>query len=76
MTRLDQLPVGGRGRVTAVRGNAALIQRIMELGLFEGEVVEVIGVAPLGDPLEIRVGASRLSLRRDEAAGIELDLLV
>lgn len=75
MTRLDQLTVGARGRVIAVRGEPALVQRIMELGLFEGEVVEVIGVAPLGDPLEIRVGASRLSLRRVEASGIELDPL-
>lgn len=76
MTRLDQLLVGARGRVTAVHGNPSLVQRVMELGVFEGEVVEVVGVAPLGDPLEVRVGATRLSLRRDEAAGIELEPLV
>ena len=76
MTSLDRLPVGARGRVRTVRGEPALVQRLGELGIFDGEVVELLGVAPLGDPIEIRVGDSRLSLRREEAAGIELDLLI
>jgi ferrous iron transport protein A len=42
----------------------------MELGLFEGEEIEVIAWAPLGDPIEIRLGDSRLSLRRLEAARV------
>jgi ferrous iron transport protein A len=42
----------------------------MEMGLLEGEEVEVLGVAPMGDPLEIRVGDYRLSLRRREAARV------
>jgi ferrous iron transport protein A len=76
MTRLDQLVVGARARVGAVRGPVAYVQRLMEMGVFEGEIVEVIGAAPLGDPIEIRVGSSRLSLRRDEAAAVEVELLV
>ena len=48
-------------------------QRLGEMGIFEGETIEVIGVAPLGDPLEIRIGDGRLSLRREEAAGIEIE---
>jgi ferrous iron transport protein A len=76
MTSLDRLPVGTRGRVRAVRGDPALVQRLGELGVFGGEIIELLGVAPLGDPIEIRVGESRLSLRREEAAGIELDLLI
>ncbi len=76
MTRLDQLVVGARGRVAAVRGQSAYVQRLMEMGVFEGEIVEVIGVAPLGDPIEIRIGSSRLSLRRDEAAAVEVEILV
>jgi len=76
MTSLDRLLVGARGRVRAVRGDPALVQRLGELGVFEGEILELLGVAPLGDPIEIRVGDSRLSLRREEAAGIELDLQI
>jgi ferrous iron transport protein A len=40
------------------------------MGLLEGEEIEVIGVAPLGDPLEVRVRDYRLSLRRREAARV------
>jgi Fe2+ transport system protein FeoA len=47
----------------------------MELGVLEGEEVEVVAYAPLGDPIEIRLGDSRLSLRRREAAGIEIHTL-
>ena len=72
MLTLDQLQSGQRGRVLSLQGDAALVQRLMELGVLEGEEVEVVGFAPLGDPLEIRLGNSRLSLRRAEAAGIEV----
>jgi len=42
------------------------------MGLLEGEEIEVLGIAPLGDPVEIRVRDFRLSLRRREAATIGL----
>ena len=76
MITLDRLPVGARGCIVAVRGEPALVQRLMELGVFEGEDVELLGAAPLGDPLEIRIGAGRLSLRKTEAACIEVNVLV
>lgn len=50
------------------------MQRLMEMGLFEGEEIEVIALAPLGDPIEIRLGDSRLSLRRGEAARVHVSL--
>jgi len=67
---LDRVPLGGRAVVEAVGGDGALAQRLMEFGLLEGETVEVVGVAPLGDPIELRVGDTRLSLRRREAASV------
>jgi ferrous iron transport protein A len=67
---LDQLSIGQRGRVDALQGDDALVQRLMEMGLLEGEEVEVIAVAPLGDPLEVRLRDYRLSLRRREAARV------
>ena len=45
------------------------------MGLLEEEVVEVLGFAPLGDPVEIRLRDYRLSLRRAEAARIQVSLL-
>ena len=67
---LDQLAVGDTATVETLAGEAALVQRLYELGLFEGETVEVVAFAPLGDPVEVRVGATRLSLRLREAAAV------
>jgi ferrous iron transport protein A len=72
MPSLDQLRPGQRGRIPALQGEDALMQRLMEMGLFEGEEVEVVSLAPLGDPLEIRLGDYRLSLRRGEAARVQI----
>jgi ferrous iron transport protein A len=69
---LDQLRPGQRGRVLSLQGDAPLVQRLMDLGVLEGEEVEVVGFAPLGDPMEVRLGNARLSLRRRDAAGIEI----
>ncbi|HTU20030.1 MAG TPA: ferrous iron transport protein A [Gemmataceae bacterium] len=72
MPSLDQLRPGQCGRVSALAGNDGLVQRLMEMGLFEGEAIEVVALAPLGDPIEIRLGDSRLSLRRSEAARVHV----
>jgi Fe2+ transport system protein FeoA len=45
----------------------------MEMGLVPGVEFTVIGVAPLGDPLELELRGYRLSLRRSEAARIEIE---
>jgi ferrous iron transport protein A len=70
MLSLDQLRIGQRACIAGVEGDDSVVQRLMEMGLLEGEYVEVIGVAPLGDPLEIQLRDYRLCLRRSEAARI------
>jgi ferrous iron transport protein A len=67
---LDQLRVGQRATVAGLQGDDTLVQRLLEMGLIEGEEVEVIGFAPLGDPIEVRLRDYRLSLRRREAARV------
>ena len=72
---LDQLAPGQRAEVLGLSGDPGLVQRFYELGLMEGEQVELVACAPLGDPIEIRLGNSRLTLRNAEAAGIRVSLL-
>ena len=72
MTTLDRMPPGRRARVLALSGEPALVQRLCEMGLVEGDEVEVLAVAPLGDPVEVRCGHSRISLRKSEAAGVSV----
>lgn len=76
MPNLSQLKPGMRGKIVALAGNDVLSQRLMEMGLLEGDAVEVVAVAPLGDPMEVRVGSYCLSLRKNEAARIEVEMLV
>jgi ferrous iron transport protein A len=75
MASLDQLQAGQRARIEAIQGDDALVQRLLEMGLLEGEEVEVVGFAPLGDPMDIRLRDYRLSLRRSEAARIRVTAL-
>jgi ferrous iron transport protein A len=75
MHTLDTLKAGERGWVEEVVGDDALVQRLMEMGLLEGCEVEVLGFAPLGDPMEVRLRDFRLSLRRNEAARIRVKIL-
>jgi len=72
MLSLDQLRTGQRARVTALEGGDLIVQRLLEMGLLEGEELEVVGFAPLGDPMEIRLRDYRLSLRRGEAARVRV----
>jgi len=76
MTTLNDLRVGQHATIVSIQGEPALMQRLCELGLLEGEEVQVLAIAPLGDPVEILCGANRLSLRRQEAAQVHVDLSV
>ena len=72
---LEQLQIGQSARIESLIGDDAVLQRLMEMGLLENEEVEILGFAPLGDPLEIRLRDYRLSLRRSEAARIRVTIL-
>jgi len=75
MIPLSTLKPGDRARVEGIAGDPALVQRLYEFGLLEGEEVEFLAVAPLGDPVEIRIGNTRLSLRLREAEGVTVSIL-
>ena len=75
MTLLAELTIGDKAQVKDLEGDQALVQRLLEMGLTDGEMVEVVRFAPLGDPMEIRVRGYHLSLRRKEAAAIEVEKL-
>lgn len=67
MRTLDTLLAGDHARIVEIGGDDAIAVRLMEMGLIEGEEVEHLGAAPLGDPLEFLVRGYRLSLRGAEA---------
>lgn len=71
--RLSDLTPGQQGRIASLRGPAATRRRLAELGLVGGAQVTLVRVAPLGDPLEFRVGSGMLALRRDTAREVLLE---
>lgn len=72
MLTLADIDPGQSVRVLDVLGSDHLAARIMEMGFIEGELVKVVGVAPLGDPLELEIQGYRLSLRKAEARRISV----
>lgn len=69
---LDQCAVGKSACITAVRGAGALRCRLLDMGLIPGTAVTVIKVAPMGDPIEIRLRGYELTLRKEDAAQIDI----
>ena len=75
MATLNELKPGASARVVSLNGTPSLIQRLAELGLFEGETLTVVALAPLGDPIEVHLGNTRLTLRQQEAASVTVEPL-
>ncbi|MDD3974699.1 MULTISPECIES: FeoA family protein [Methanothrix] len=69
---LDEMMPGERGRVAVVSSCGALRCRMMEMGLVKGAELEVVRLAPSGDPVEILLKGYSLALRKREAVNITL----
>ena len=69
---LDQLETGEVGSVVRVRAEGALRRRLVDLGLTSGTKITMERFAPLGDPLEVLVKGTHLSLRRTEAELVDV----
>lgn len=69
---LDKLPIGWCGTISAVHGEGALRNRLLDMGLIPHTQVQLQKTAPMGDPIEIKVRGYELTLRLEEASYIEL----
>ena len=72
MSTLAELPLGQRAKVSGVGGARAFRRRLLEMGLVPGTEIRVVTIAPLGDPLQIEVRGGQWSIRRAEAAQIDV----
>lgn len=70
---LAALPVGSSAVVAGVRGDRAVVRRLLEVGLVPGTKVTLRRIAPLGDPIEVKVRNFALSIRRSEALGVDIE---
>ena len=73
MKTLKALNVGQTATVVRLHGEGPVRRRIMDMGLTKGTEVYLRKVAPLGDPLELTVRGYELSIRKADAAMVEVE---
>lgn len=71
---LNELNPKEKGKIIKVGGRGSIRQRFIDMGLVSGSEVEVERVAPLGDPIEVRIKGYHLTLRKEEAANIKVEV--
>jgi ferrous iron transport protein A len=71
---LASLKPGEKGRIVSIGAIGPLKRRLMDMGVLVGEVVKVVKVAPMGDPIEVFIKSYNLSLRKSEAEGIAVEV--
>lgn len=74
MKTLRDTKIGETVKVVKLHGEGAVKRRIMDMGLTKGVEVYVRKVAPLGDPVEVTVRGYELSLRKEDAGMIEVEV--
>ena len=75
MKTLREVKIGETVKVVKLHGEGPVKRRIMDMGITKGQLVRVIKVAPLGDPMEITVRNYELSVRKADAEMIEVELV-
>jgi len=69
---LAELQVGQQGKVLAINGQGALRRRLLDMGIIPNTIIMVKKLAPMGDPMELSLRGYVLTLRKEDAAEIEV----
>jgi len=72
---LNEIKPKSRCRIINILGSGDAFRRLLDMGCVKGAEVKVIKVAPLGDPIDITVKGYHLSLRKEEAKDIEVEII-
>ena len=72
---LNELKIGDSAAITAVGGEGALRCRLLDMGLIPKTRVRIQKVAPMGDPIEIHIRDYELTIRKDDASQIEVEVV-
>jgi len=73
MTNLGAMKPRQSGKIVSFTVDAPQVSRLLAMGVVPGSTVNVVGVAPLGDPMMVDVNGCRMSLRRREAAALNVE---
>ena len=70
---MSNLNPGEKAIVRSLSGSGSIKRKLLEMGITPGTEIEVIRVAPLGDPIEVKIRGYSLSLRKEEANFVEIE---
>jgi Fe2+ transport system protein FeoA len=70
---LSELRPKGKGKIRRIEGEGKLKRRLLDMGVIPGNTVEIVKLAPLGDPVDVLIKGYHLSLRKDEAQHIVVE---
>ena len=73
MDQLDKLHAGQSATIIGFERDGNVTRRLMELGLVPGRKITLVRQAPLRDPVQLKVGSSRLFIRKAEASLVQVD---
>ncbi len=71
---LDKMPVGKSAVITSVGGEGALRCHLLDMGLIPKTEVKIIKIAPMGDPIELFLRGYSLTIRKEDARNIEVEI--
>jgi Fe2+ transport system protein FeoA len=71
---LSEMKVGEKGMITRVEGSGQAHRRILDMGVIPKSTVELERIAPMGDPIWVRIKGYSLSLRKEEAANVHVEV--
>ncbi|HEX55079.1 MAG: ferrous iron transport protein A [Candidatus Altiarchaeales archaeon] len=74
MTSLDKLKPKQKGIIVKIKGSGTIHRRLLDMGLVKGSIVEIERIAPLGDPIDVVIKGYHLSLRKEEASNIIVEI--
>lgn len=69
---MDELTVGQKASVGTIQAPKQLKRRLMDMGFTKGVEIEVVKMAPMGDPMEVKIRGYNLCLRKAEARAIQI----
>jgi ferrous iron transport protein B len=75
IVKLSELEIGQKARIQHVRNGRGLRQTLLDLGFLPGTEIELIRKAPLGDPYEVKLRGFEITLRKNDAADIEVKVI-
>jgi len=73
--QLKKLKAKQKAKIIEVKGSGAVHRRLLDMGLVKGALVEVEKVAPLGDPIEVKIKGYHLSLRKEESENVIVEVI-